>query len=392
MSDEPFFREWEQRPAGERRSLDRALLFGDELALNLPELHPLVVVGSKGKGTAATYAAASLRAAGLSVGLITSPGYRSHRERIRANGESISQAEFAGLAQDVGEALARLPERAPGSGYVSPTGAFTIAGLSWLCRQGCDALVVEAGMGGAADESSLTRPSVVAISEIFEEHLGILGNDLIDVAHDKAGVIATTTRAVVSTPQQPVVRQVVEQIARERGAHVDFLRTPGDDLVTGLGKLPTPLMRMNAHLGISAAQAYHDGVGNEAPDVQLPGRLSVHHQAGRTWVVDSAINAAGVEAALGWCRRTLGEPSTVLLSIPDSKDLVACFRALDGTVVQLVRVDVPHMTFTAPDGGVLPTLDGIDHGELGHLVLALGTISFVGEVLDLLEVDMSRLF
>lgn len=391
MTDEPFFREWEQRPAAERRSLERALLLGDELAIDLRELHPLVVVGSKGKGTAATYAAASLRAAGLSVGLITSPGYRSHRERIRLDGESISEAEFAGLAQDVGEALSRLPERAPGSGYVSPTGAFTIAGLSWLVRQGCDALVVEAGMGGASDESSLTRPSVVAITEIFEEHLGILGNDLIDVAHDKAGVIATTTRAVVSTPQQPVVRQVVEQIAHERGARVDFL-VSGDDLPAGLDKLPTPLMRMNAHLGISAARAYRDGPSDETPPVQLPGRLSVHHQAGRTWVVDSAINAAGVEAALGWCRRTLGEPSTVLLSIPDSKDLVACFRALDGTVVQLVRADVPHMTFTAPDGGVLPTLAEIDHQDLGHLVLALGTISFVGEVLDLLDVDMSRLF
>lgn len=392
MTDEPFFREWAQRPADERRSLERALLLAEQLGVAAPDLHPLVVVGSKGKGTAATYAAASLRSAGLSVGLITSPGYRSHRERIRYDGESISEAAFAVLAQEVGHAVARLPEPTPGSGYVSPTGAFTIAGLSWLSRQGCDALVVEAGMGGASDESSLTRPSVVAITEIFAEHLGILGNDLIDVAHDKAGVISTATRAVVSTPQQPIVRQVVEQVARERGADVDFLTATGEDHRAGLDKLPTPLMRMNAHLGISAAHAYRDGLGHETPDVQLPGRLSVHHHAGQTWVVDSAINAAGVDAALGWCRRTLGEPSTVLLSIPDSKDLVACFRALDGTVVQLVRADVPHMTFTAPDGGVLPTLGEIDHRELGHLVLALGTISFVGEVLDLLDIDMSRLF
>jgi dihydrofolate synthase/folylpolyglutamate synthase len=392
LSDEPFFREWAGRGAGERRSLDRAGLFAEQLGLPLPDLHPLVVVGSKGKGTAAAYAAATLRASGLSVGLVTSPGYRSHHERIRYNGTAIADAEFERLARDVGAALERLPERQPGDGYVSPTGAFTIAGLSWLCRQGCDALVVEAGMGGRSDESSLTRPSVVVITEIFEEHLGILGEDLVEVAHDKAGIISASTRSVLSAPQGPIVRQVIEDVAGRYGAPVEFLAPTGEAAFPGLDKLPTPLMRMNAHLGMRAAHAYRYEQVHEVPLVQLPGRLSVHRNDGQTWVVDSAINGAGVDAALGWCRRTLGEPTTVLLSIPDSKDLVACFRALDGTVVQLVGADVPHMTFTAPDGGTLPTLAEIDHRDLGDLVLAVGTISFVGEVLDLLDVDMSRLF
>lgn len=407
MTDEPFFRERAGRAAGERRSLERALRFAEQLGLSLPDLHPLVVVGSKGKGTTATYAAASLHDTGLSVGLVTSPGYRSHHERIRHDGRTISGPDFDRLAQRVADVLDRLPARAEGSGYVSPTGAFTIAGLSWLRARGCDALVVEAGMGGASDESSLTRPSVVAVATIFEEHLGIIGDDLVGVARDKAGTICSATRTVVSVPQDPRVRAVVEEAAGRHGAQLAFLPAADADesdlpagLPAGLEKLPTRLMRTNAHLGMRAAQAYlgvlgtpEPSVGPGVPDVRLPGRLSVHHRDGQTWVLDSAISPDGIRAALGWCRRTLGEPSTVLLSIPDAKDVTACLGAVEGANVRLLRVDASHLMFTAPGGGApLPALDEVDHGALGGLVLALGTISFVGEVLDLLDVDMSRLF
>lgn len=375
MHDEPFFREWSQRAAGDGRSLARAGLLAERLGLAVGDLHPLVVVGSKGKGTAATYAAAALRDAGLTVGLITSPGYRSHRERIRYDGVSIGASEFDDLAREVGQALHGLPART--GGYLSPTGAFTIAGLTWLTRRGCEALVVEAGMGGASDESSLTRPAVVGITPIFEEHLGVLGDDVAAVARDKAGMIGPSTRAVVSAPQDPVVAGIIAAA----GAPISVV-DPADE--PGLDKLPTPLLRVNAQVGLRAAAAYL-GRPVDVPDVHLPGRLSVHHAAGRTWVVDSAISPTGVRTALDWCRRTLGEPTTVLLSIPDAKDLPACRAALD-TDVTLVRATNPHLSYPT----ATPTL--ADAPIEGDLVLALGTISFIGDVLTLLDVDLTRLF
>lgn len=374
MQDEPFFREWSARASGERRSLARAGLLADRLELAVGSLHPLVIVGSKGKGTAATFAAAALREAGLTVGLITSPGYRSHRERIRYDGEAIGEDDFDELAREVGRALARLPGRT--NGYISPTGAFTIAGLAWLSRRGCEALVVEAGMGGASDESSLTRPAVVGITPIFEEHLGILGDDLAAVARDKAGTIGPSTRAVVSAPQHPVVAGIIAAA----GTSVEVVDTADEP---GLDKLPTPLLRVNAQVGLRAAAAW---LGREldVPDIRLPGRLSIHHAAGRTWVVDSAISPTGVRTALDWCRHTLGEPTTVLLSIPDSKDLPACRAALD-TDVTIVRATNPYLSYATAT-----TL--ADTPVEGDLVLALGTISFIGDVLTLLDVDLTRLF
>jgi hypothetical protein len=83
----------------------------------------------------------------------------------------------------------------------------------------------------------------------------------------------------------------------------------------------------------------------------------------------------------------------VLVAIPDTKDRAACLTELDGPRVHLLRVDSGHLAFTAPPGhDELPTLDRIDTKALGPRVLALGTISFVGQALDLLDVDLTRLF
>lgn len=371
MDDEPFFREWSERVPGERRSLARAGLLAPALGLAVGDLHPLVVVGSKGKGTTATYAAATLRSAGLRVGLITSPGYRSHRERVRLDGVALSVAEFSAMASALSVALSSLPARAPGSGYVSPTGAFTLAGLAWLVGQDVDALVVEAGMGGASDESSLTLPSVVAVTPIFEEHLDVLGPDLAAVARDKTATINRFTRSVVAAPQSPLVAEILATTA------------PAATPVVA----DASLVATNAAVGYSAAQEYLKALGKPAapeglPEVRLPGRHSLHRLGSQTWALDSAISPEGIDAALSW----YGDPTTVLLSIPDTKDREACLKALAGQPVIEVRSKASHLTYP-PD---LPTL--ADLSDLGDRVLALGTISFIGEALDLLDVDMERLF
>jgi dihydrofolate synthase/folylpolyglutamate synthase len=415
--DAPFFREWAGRSPGERRSLDRARLFADRLGLPVADLHPIVVVGSKGKGTAATYAAAALCSAGDGatsggpVGLITSPGYRSHHERIRIDGEAISAHDFGRLASRVARALDRLPHRGPnpglppgsGAGYLSPTGAFTLAGLCWLRDRGCEQLVVEAGMGGASDESSLTRPSVVAVAEVFEEHVGVIGDDLTEIAANKAGVICSDTAMVVSVPQRAEVASIVAEAAERHRASLAAVPV-ATGLLPGLWNLPSSLQRNNAELGVVAAHAFLAHKGHPAgarplsdlrlPPVQLPGRLSVHRFAGQSWVLDSAISAGGVRSALAWCVRHVGSPTGVLIAVPDTKDRAACLAELDGLPVHVLRVESRHLDFSAPPGheGELPTLDRIDRRALGPRVLALGTISFVGQVLDLLDVDLNRLF
>src|SRR4051794_32781780 len=96
-ADDAFFHEWDARHPDDRRSLDRARLLIARLGIEDVCSPMLTIVGSKGKGTAAAHASAYLSAAGRRVVTITSPSYRSTRERIRVDGQAISAAELKTL-------------------------------------------------------------------------------------------------------------------------------------------------------------------------------------------------------------------------------------------------------------------------------------------------------
>ncbi|MGH3242780.1 MAG: hypothetical protein ACRDNL_20555, partial [Spirillospora sp.] len=206
-----FFREWERRAPGETRDIGRARDLAAVLDVLTPDAPVLTVVGSKGKGTAATYASAFLAAAGLRVCTVTSPGLRGIRERIRVDGCAVTEEDLASLGRVLGKAIATLPP--PSAGYLSPSGLFIIAGVVHARRVGADAIVLEAGMGGRSDEVSLFPPSVVAITPIFGEHVGVLGDTPAEIAQEKLGVAAAST-TVLSAPQSAEVAGVLGAVER----------------------------------------------------------------------------------------------------------------------------------------------------------------------------------
>src|SRR4051794_11764326 len=207
--DDTFFLEWDARGPGERRSLDRARSLIAQLEIPEVDLPVLTIVGSKGKGTAAAYASAYLSAAGRRVVTITSPSYRSTRERIRVDGQVISSGEMKTLADRVAQGIKRLPRRVAGQGCLAPSGLFIIAGMLQALATRPDAIVLEAGRGGRSDEACLFPPTVAAVTPIFEEHIGVLGASVMDIARDKAAVIGPDTQAVLSAPQRDNVERML---------------------------------------------------------------------------------------------------------------------------------------------------------------------------------------
>src|SRR5216683_1023190 len=204
-----FWSDWNRRAVGENRSLPRAGLMARELGIQEPQAPILTVVASKGKGTTATYASAYLLAAGMHTVTVTSPGLRGVRDRIRYDGRAIPDQQLTHLAERVNEALGRLPKHVPGIGYLSPSGLFIIAGVLYAEVMKANAIVLEAGMGGASDEVSLFQPTIVAITEIFGEHLGVLGDTPVEIAADKASVATAITKAVISLPQNDDVAEAL---------------------------------------------------------------------------------------------------------------------------------------------------------------------------------------
>lgn len=360
-ADEPFFREWRARRPGQRRSLQRARRLIELLGIGDVGLPTIVVVGSKGKGTIAAYASAALFAAGRRVGTLTSPSVIHNRERMRVDGVPIAQADYDALSARVGDAIAQIP---PGDGYLSPTGLFTIAAVRHFVDRRCDALVLEAGMGGRSDEVSLFSANVVAAGAIFGEHLGIIGNTIEEIAADKFGVVTERTKAVITVPQSVAI--------------------PDGAIVVRDG---ATLIERNANAGIRAAEALLGFRPPRIPAVHLPGRLSVHRLGTQTWVVDAAINIDGVRHALEWCEAHAGAPSTILLSLPDEKDDRGVDELLRGRHVINVSVGSPHIHYSRRAS--IPFEVAQPDGDV---ILAVGTWSFIAHVFGRLGVDNDLLF
>ncbi|MFD0905325.1 folylpolyglutamate synthase/dihydrofolate synthase family protein [Actinomadura sediminis] len=389
--DGVFFREWEARAPGERRSLRRARALADALGVLPPGVPVLTVVGSKGKGTAAVYASAYLAAAGLRVCTVTSPGLRSNRDRIRIDGRAVTTGELGALAETLERRIAGLPGRS--DGYLSPAGLFMLAGLVRARRAGADAIVLEAGMGGRSDEVSLVRADVAAITPVFLEHAGVLGDTPAEIAREKRGVAGPGTR-VVSAPQTDDVAAALEPAE---------VVPPGDPEFADV--LPPGLGRTSAELGIAAARRL---LGRDAPparardvlaSVVLPGRLSAHTVpgSGTEVLVDSAIDRTGVRAALAAARARWGGVDHVLVCLPDHKDLDGAVAALDGLAVTFVRLPLPHLRFTRPLPRGWRVAEAAEVtpaaiAALGRRVLAVGTVYFTAAVLDAVDADTERVF
>lgn len=414
-ADAVFFREWDSRLPGRHRSLDRARALLPELQLTGRHPPVLTVVGSKGKGTAATYASAYLVAGGHRVVTVTSPSLRSTTERIRVDGAAVRPATLARLGAELDAGIRELPP--PAAGYLSPSGLFTLAGLLLARQQHADYLVLEAGRGGRSDEVSLVEPAVVAITAIFGEHLAELGGNLPAVAADKAAVVGASTAAVLlGSPLEPAAARAVRETvaARSRLAveplepadRVDAAAPAWADLPDRL--LPPGLGRANGRLGCRAASRLLAATGRSEPpgpalaatlgSVRLPGRLSVHRLPGSgvEIVADAAVSPVGFRTALAYARARLGGVDRVLVSLPDGKDLAGAARELAGLPVTFVTVPASHLRYTAPTRG-WPRLPAgqLDRDYLagsGRRLLALGTVSFLARILELLDTPTAEAF
>lgn len=170
------------------------------------------IAGTKGKGSTAAMCESVLRASGVRVGLYTSPHLHTFRERIRVNGELISE-------QAVVDGIARLRAIQPEFPNTIVFEWITALAFDYFARAGIEFAVVEVGIGGRLDATNVVTPRVSIVTSISYDHMKILGDTLSLIAREKAGIIKPGI-PVVSAPQVQEARAVIETIARARGAEL----------------------------------------------------------------------------------------------------------------------------------------------------------------------------
>lgn len=354
----------------------------------------LHVAGTNGKGSVCAMLDSILRAAGYRTGLFTSPHLVSFRERIRVNGDMISEADAA-------EGLTRM--RALVERWEQPPTFFEITtalALAHFAAHAVEYAVLETGLGGRLDATNVVTPLVSVITPIGLDHQQYLGEHIAAIAMEKAGIIKPGV-PMVTGPQESDAQCALMHVAAHREAPYNLVLTPMSSVEIGLAGSH---QRWNAALAVHALQLAEIAVPDEAitaglRNVQWPGRFQVID--GRL-VLDGAHNPAAALRLIQTWREQFGEAkATVVMGAMKDKDVRGICAALAPIAATVIAVPVQNERTLAGDAlrqiwaemapGLECTIaetvkEALEFAEREpERILVTGSLFLIGEVLQLLD-------
>lgn len=183
-------------PAAYKNSLENTMLLDEYYGFPHRKFKTIHVAGTNGKGSVSHMLAAVLQSAGYKTGLYTSPHLKDFRERIRINGEVISEQEVMLWVEDY---------RIKNEKWKLEPSFFelTVAmAFDYFASQNVDVAVIEVGLGGRLDSTNIITPEISVITNIGLDHTNLLGETLEKIAVEKAGIIKENIPVVIGTTQK----------------------------------------------------------------------------------------------------------------------------------------------------------------------------------------------
>ena len=396
------------------------------------------IAGTNGKGSTASYLERLVRETGLTTGLYSSPHLIEFRERIRVGGRAVPTAD---IVRDI--------ERIESLGLHEGRTFFeaaTAIGFHRFAEAGVEVGIIEVGLGGRLDCTNVLQPLVSLVTPIAMDHAEILGESLEEIAAEKAGIFKPGV-PVVSAPQHPRARAVIEQVARESRAPLETtsdrvrierirLHPGGTDVrlrSKDFGRIEVTLRSLGRHQARNAALALAAFGASQELDWKTPGGTKLAMQAltpssveralesalwpgrllpaqsdPRIWW-DGAHNPAGAAVvAETWREAFGGTPTTLVLAFSRDKNLGQTLRALRGPwrriVVTQTRSEraVPtdvlarevRKRFEVPVEETAGVADAITSARASlpadGRVLIMGSLFVVGEAMEAVREDPTK--
>lgn len=171
------------------------------------------VAGTNGKGSCSHTLAAILQSEGYKVGLFTSPHLVDFRERIRVNGECISEQYIIDFVEKERRFFEPL--------HPSFFELTTALAFKYFAEQKVDIAIIEVGLGGRLDCTNIITPILSIITNISKDHTQFLGNTLADIAGEKAGIIKPGVPVIIGE-DLPETRSVFQQKAQKENSPIIF--------------------------------------------------------------------------------------------------------------------------------------------------------------------------
>lgn len=184
-------------------------------ALNNPhtKFKSVHVAGTNGKGSVSHMLAAILQTAGYKTGLYTSPHLHDFRERIKINGQMITEEYVIDFTKRIQPLIEEIE---PSFFEITVAMAF-----EYFAEENVDIAIVEVGLGGRLDSTNIITPELSVITNIGRDHMNLLGDTLELIAGEKAGIIKPAIPVVIGEVI-PETRNVFEQKAKEQHAELHY--------------------------------------------------------------------------------------------------------------------------------------------------------------------------
>jgi dihydrofolate synthase/folylpolyglutamate synthase len=348
------------------------------------------VAGTNGKGSVCAMIDSICRAQGYRTGLFTSPHLVTFRERIRVNGDMISEDAVANGLTSIRNLVANWDPH--------PTffEVVTALALKHFSDTKVEIVILETGLGGRLDATNAVQANVSVITPIDFDHEEWLGKTLSEIAAEKAGIIKRKV-PVVSASQRPEAEEVIRTRAAKCGAPIQFVMEPYDETPIAL---TGSHQKQNAALAIAALRA--GGIDIESPAIERglsnigwPARFQRWNE--RT-IIDGAHNPAAVQTLIETWREVFGDQqATLILAILSDKNLRGICEALapiselvllpkirsqraadSGALAQIFSTITPPLPYS-----ITPNIDDalMLAQAKSNPVLITGSLHFAGEVL-----------
>lgn len=373
------------------------------------QLRFIHVAGTNGKGSTCAMLEGIYRAAGLRVGLFTSPHLISFRERIQVNRELIGEADVVRLVRELEPWLPEFPA----DHHPTFFEVVTVMALRYFAEQKCDLVIWETGLGGRLDATNIVTPLASVITNIGFDHQQWLGDTLGKIAAEKAGIIKPGVPVITATDESAALA-VIRQTAQALRAPLTCIPTDPASRLPHPAPLPLPLpgkhQQLNTALALTTVEILHQQIPVSAAAIraglsslQWPGRLQlITRPGGRQILLDGAHNPGGAVALRAAVEeRDSGARLALILGVLGDKDWsvmcdilaplaariwcvpVGSDRTADPAQLQAacVRANPAAEVHTCPN---LPAA----LAETGHepMVVIAGSLYLIGEALECLHI------
>ena len=175
------------------------------------------IAGTNGKGSTCSMISSILLNAGYKVGLYSSPHLVSFNERIKVNNQSITNAEIALFIEKTKKDIDQLQ-----STFFEVT---TAMAFDYFAKRNVDIAIIETGLGGRLDATNVLKPIITGITSISLDHRNLLGNNILNIAKEKGGIIKNKTPLVLY-PNQGRIKSVLLNIAKKLNAEIIEIDQP----------------------------------------------------------------------------------------------------------------------------------------------------------------------